>query len=127
MCIRDRTKIAPNYISNVLQEPETKEINAATKIIWLGCLPETGYVHIDNVELATLLFYDKVKTFSVKMDKAQGDWLAEILKLITPDNSETPTLKQIREMYESAGLKDFDSFWSNRQMTLLKKNGLVVL
>ena len=122
-----KTKIAPNYISNVLQEPETKEINAATKIIWLGCLPETGYVHIDNVELATLLFYDKVKTFSVKMDKAQGDWLTEILKLITPDNGETPTLKQIREMYESAGLKDFDSFWSNRQMTLLKKNGLVLL
>lgn len=122
-----KTKIAANYISSVLQEPETREINAATKIIWLGRLPEVSYTQIDKVELATLLFYDKIKTFSIKIEKAQGNWLAEILKLITPDNSESPSLKQIREMYESEGLKDFDSFWSNRQMTLLKKNGLVTL
>ncbi|MEP7269611.1 MAG: radical SAM protein, partial [Saprospiraceae bacterium] len=120
-----RTKVNPDYILKVLQQNDTSEVNINSRIIWIGDQPQVERTFIDGTELIGLLFYDKSKTFSIKLEKGQGEWLVEILKIVSISNKELITFKQFREMYESVD-KNFDTFWKSRQINLLRKNGLLL-
>ena len=78
-------------------------------------------------ELATLNFHNKREEFSIKTNKFQGDWLAEILGLISTKNKKIYTFQEIQNHYENAGLQDFELFWFNKPVNGLGEYGLLVL
>ena len=77
--------------------------------------------------MASLSFTTKKETQQVKVNKAQGDWLAALLPKLSVTNLKTYTLQEVKESYEAAGLEDFELFWDNKPVSNLYKFGLLKL
>ncbi len=126
-----KTRIAPDYISNILNEEEYTPMNPAAKIVWLGHKPlaETFIKSKkgNQWEMCSLTFYGRQETLSIKTDKEQGLWLAEILQQLSVDNMKLLTLQEVKDSYEAAGLEDFELFWDNKPVNGLYKFGLLKL
>ncbi|WP_435353955.1 B12-binding domain-containing radical SAM protein [Emticicia sp. SJ17W-69] len=122
-----RTKVPKNYIENALLEEEPYILKPSAKIVWLGKKPLITYVTNKKGVVANLTFHDKKETFSIKLNQAQGDWLAEILDKISPKNVKVYTLQEVKAHYEAAGLEDFELLWYNKPVNTLKDFGLLAL
>ena len=125
-----RTKIPKNYIENVL---EMEEIGTKTnaKVLWLGGKPT---IQLENkikkgkvTEMSVLFFYNKKDDFSVQLNRQQGEWLTNILPLLSPNNTTLFTLEALKAHYEAAGLNEFTLFWEGKMMRILRENGLLLL
>jgi hypothetical protein len=77
--------------------------------------------------MASLTFYSKRETLTIKIDKAQGIWLTTILPELSVNNVKTLTLQDVKESYAKAGLEDFELFWDNKPINSLYKFGLLHL
>lgn len=125
-----RTKIPKNYIENVLEMEEIdKKTNA--KVLWLGGKPT---IQLENkikkgkvTEMSVLFFYNKKDDFSVQLNRQQGEWLVNILPLLSPNNTTLFTLEALKAHYEGAGLSEFTLFWEGKMMRILRENGLLLL
>ena len=127
-----RTKVPKNYIEMAVSEEEEFTTRPSSKVVWLGKKPVVVYSsskkgESDRRTVATLNFHDKKESFSIKANKNQGDWLAEILGLISPKNKKIYTFQEIQNHYENAGLKDFELFWYNKPVNTLGEYGLLIL
>ena len=122
-----RTKVSKNYIEIAVAEEDDFVLRPSSKVVWLGKKPLVVYSSSKKGDIATLNFHDKKETFSIKANKNQGDWLAEILGLISPKNKKIYTFQEVQNHYENAGLKDFELFWYNKPVNTLGEYGLLVL
>ena len=127
-----RTKISKNYVEMAVSEEEDFITKPSSKVVWLGKKPIVVYSSSkkggsDHRTTATLNFHNKREEISLKTNKIQGDWLAEILDLISSKNKKLYTFQEIQNHYENAGLKDFELFWYNKPVNSLGEYGLLVL
>ena len=127
-----RTKVSKNYIEMAVSEDDDFVLRPSSKIVWLGKKPSVVYSiskrgESDRRTIATLNFHTKREEFSIKVSKIQGDWLAEILDLISPKNKKIYTFQEVQNHYENAGLEDFELFWYNKPVNTLGQYGLLVL
>jgi hypothetical protein len=122
-----KTKVPKNYIEMAVSEEDDFTLRPSSKIVWLGKKPLVVYSSSKKGEIATLNFHSKKEEFSIKTNKVQGDWLAEILGLISPKNKKIFTFQEVQNHYENAGLKDFELFWYNKPVNSLGEYGLLVL
>lgn len=126
-----KTRIAPDYIEQILNEAKYSAPNPNAKIVWLGKKPEvelfTKSKKGNQWEMTSLTFYSKQETINIKTDKAQGLWLVAMLEMMTPAHVKTWTYKEVSEHYEQAGLEDFELFWDNKPVNGLYKFGLLRL
>ena len=122
-----RTKVSKNYIEMAVSEEDNFTLRPSSKVVWLGKKPSVVYSNSKKGEIVTLNFHSKKEEFSIKANKNQGDWLAEILGLISPKNKKIYTFQEVQNHYESAGLKDFELFWYNKPVNTLGEYGLLVL
>jgi hypothetical protein len=122
-----RTKVPKNYIEMAVSEDDDFVLRPSSKVVWLGKKPLVVYSSSKKGEIATLNFHSKKEEFSIKTNKNQGDWLAEILGLISPKNKKIYTFQEVQNHYENAGLKDFELFWYNKPVNGLGEYGLLVL
>ena len=127
-----RTKVSKNYIEMAVSEDDDFVLRPSSKIVWLGKKPSVVYSiskrgESDRRTIATLNFHTKREEFSIKVSKIQGDWLAEILGLISPKNKKIYTFQEVQNHYENAGLEDFELFWYNKPVNTLGQYGLLVL
>jgi radical SAM superfamily enzyme YgiQ (UPF0313 family) len=126
-----RTSIAPDYIIKAIEEVEPVTFNPNTKIIFLGNQPKTETIikskKGNQWELLSLTFETRKETINIKVDKQQGEWLANILQLASISNPKVLTLQDVKENYENAALEDFELFWDNKPVSTLYKAGLLHL
>jgi len=126
-----KTKIAPDYISGILNEEEYTPLNPAAKMVWIGTKPVletfTKSKKGNHWEMASLTFQSKRETVNIKVDQAQGLWLADMLRKLSVNNMKTYTLQEVKDSYEAAGLADFELFWDNKPVSGLYKFGLLRL
>ena len=122
-----RTKVSKNYVEIAVDEEDDFVLRPSSKVVWLGKKPLVVYSTSKKGDIATLNFHDKKETFSIKAHKNQGDWLAEILGLISPKNKKIYTFQEVQNHYENAGLKDFELFWYNKPVNTLGEYGLLIL
>jgi hypothetical protein len=132
-----RTKVPKNYIEMAVSEEGDRAafrftLRPSSKVVWLGKKPTVVYSSSKKGEsdlrtVATLNFHSKKEEFSIKTSKNQGDWLAEILGLISPKNKKIYTFQEVQNHYENAGLKDSELFWYNKPVNSLGEYGLLVL
>ena len=126
-----KTTVKPEYIADILSEEEYASVSPNSKIVWLGKQPKTSVVTKSKKgntwEVMELIFQSKLETIVVKVDKAQGRWLKDILPELSVNNAKTYTLKEVMESYEAAGLEDFELFWDNKPVSGLYKFGLLRL
>ena len=126
-----RTGIAPDFIIKAIEIVEVANSNPNTKVIFLGTQPKTETLikskKGNQWELLSLTFETKKETINIKVDKEQGNWLANILQTVSISNPKILTLQEIKAGYENAGLEDFELFWDNKPVSTLYKAGLLQL
>ena len=126
-----KTSVDPDYIANALNELDTSAAKPTAKMVWLGKNAGIEYFTQSKKgntrEMASLSFTTKKETQQVKVNKAQGDWLAALLPKLSVTNLKTYTLQEVKESYEAAGLEDFELFWDNKPVSNLYKFGLLKL
>ena len=126
-----KTKIAPDYITSILNEVEYQPFNAAAKVVWLGHRPDVEIVTKskkgEQWELASINIFSKKETINLRTDKAQGIWLAAVLAQSSVNNARMWTMAELKADFEEAGLEDFELFWENKPVNTLFKAGLLVV
>jgi hypothetical protein len=64
-------------------------------VVWLGGIPAISYFTKtkkgSSWEMMALTFHDKKETYSVQMNREEGDWLAELLSKIVVSNTKIYT------------------------------------
>ena len=126
-----KTKIPHDFIERAILEPDSFEIKANAKIVWIGGKPSvtntTKSKKGKTWELLSLTFHDKKETFSVQMNKEEGEWFTTILEELYVQNSKPKSFQQLKNDYEQKGLEDFELFWHSKPLKTLKSFGLLVL
>lgn len=125
-----KTKITPDFIFDALQETEDFNTKATAKIVWLGGKPLTEYFTKskkgNSWEMMALTFHDKKESFTVQMNKSEGEWLVAILQKITVSNSKIYTFQELKADFETH-LEDFELFWYSKPVNTLREFGLLIL
>ena len=131
-----RTKVPKNYIENALLEDDGDSVSRfmlkpTSKVVWLGKKPLLSYSSTtkkgQTCQTANLTFHDKKETFSIKLNQAQGDWLVKMLDKISAKKLKTYTFQEIKADYEVAGFEDFELFFYNKPVNILRDYGLLGL
>jgi hypothetical protein len=126
-----RTKVDPQYILKCLSTEDTFLIKPDAKIVWLGAKPEISYFTKSKKgrqwEMSELKFFNKRESFSIQIEKEQGEWLFKFIPMCSTDSTELMTFKKAKEDFEvSLGL-DFEPFWYGKAINTLRQSDLLVL
>lgn len=73
-----------------------------------------------------LTFHDKKESFTIHVNKKEGEWLVEILNKISVSNSKTYSFNELKTDFEMI-LEDFELFWYSKSIHVLRDFGLLVL
>ncbi|THU34955.1 radical SAM protein [Niastella caeni] len=126
-----KTKVAPDYIQKVLEDDLYTAAKPTTRIVYLGRPPKVEHFikskKGNSWEMTSLTFQDKRQQYSISVGREQGNWLAQILQLLSISNPKTLTLQDVMDSYKAAGLEDFELFWDNKPVNTLHKVGLLKL
>ncbi|MBS1586489.1 MAG: radical SAM protein [Bacteroidetes bacterium] len=126
-----KTTVTPDYIEKALTEEEYQPGRPNTKVVFLGKQPNVEIVTKSKKgsqwEMTSLTFQTGREALNIKLDKAQGEWLAAILPTLSVDNLKPMTLQELQSNYEAAGLEDFELFWDNKPVNTLYRVGLLQL
>jgi ribosomal protein S19 len=126
-----KTTVDPNFIRNAIQETAFSQAKPNAKIVWLGKKPCIEHLTKskkgNHWEIALLTFESKRESINIKVDKAQGIWLAEMLVKLSVHNLKAYSLVEVKEDYVATGLTDFELFWDNKPVNTLYKAGLLQL
>jgi len=125
-----KTKIQPDFIYNALSLVPPLGVKGLAKIIWLGGNPTAEYFTKskkgNSWEMITLTFHDKKESFTIQMNKDEGEWLMEIIKKISVSNQKTYTFQEIKTDYESH-LENFELLFYSKPIKTLRDYGLLIL
>ncbi len=125
-----KTKIAPDFIFDALEEENNFSTKPTAKVVWLGGKPLVEYFTKskkgNSWEMMTLTFHDKKESFTIQTSKSEGEWLLKILQKVSVSNAEILSFQEIKLDFESH-LEDFELFWYSKPINTLKEFGLLVL
>ena len=126
-----KTSVDPNFIINSIDNDMLTEHKPTSKVIFTGTLPTIEIISKSKKgsqwELASITFQTKTASVNIRVDKAKGEWLFNLLPSLSINNSTTLSVQAIQENYESNGLEDFELFWDNKPINTLNKVGLLML
>lgn len=125
------TTIPPEYIQEALETNPGTLTNDKSRLVWLGSLPtfslyekrKKGKVSVR----AKLDFELKHKTFSVTLDKEEGQWLMDLFPLLLPSSKEKITIAKFRESYQTSQLESFELFYRSQAWIELRREGLLAV
>ncbi len=126
-----KTKVAPDFIVNALLEEDTSTYKPSAKVVFIGTQPQLEIVTKSKKgstwQVASLTFQTKKETVNIRLDEAQGTWLATMLKDLSTQNLKPYTVQDLANNYATAGLENFELFWDNKPINTLFKVGLLRL
>ncbi|WP_432673228.1 B12-binding domain-containing radical SAM protein [Flavobacterium sp. SM2513] len=126
-----KTIIPHDFIENAILEPDSLEVKSNAKIVWIGGKPTISNTTKSKKgktwELLSFIFHDKKESFSIQMNKEEGEWFASILEESSVQNTKPKSYQQLKTDYEQKGLEDFELFWHSKPLKTLKSFGLLVL
>ncbi len=125
-----KTKIHPDFIFDALQDENQFSTKPAAKIVWLGGKPTVDSIVKTKKgrswELLVMTFHDKKESFTIQTNKAEGEWLVQILEKIQLGNTKIYTFQELKNDFE-VNLVDFELFWYSKPISVLREYGLLVL
>ena len=125
-----KTKIAPDFIFDALQEEDAFKIKPTAKIVWLGGKPFVEHFTKskkgNSWDMMTLTFHDKKESFTIQCNKNEGEWLVGMLSQIHVSNAKIFNYQEVKADFERS-LEDFELFWFSKPIKTLREFGLLVL
>ena len=126
-----RTKIPSDYIEKAVNEEEFVFHAASSKVVWLGGQPQISYFTKTKkgnlYEQANLLFEGNSSSIEIQVSREEGNWLAEILPLLSKNQSKKMSFKEVEEHYYTMNSEDFEPFWYGKSLADLKELGLLIV
>ena len=124
------TKILPDYIISCLEKESDFNTKPSAKIIWIGGKPSIKTFSKSKKghswQMIQLTFQDKTDTFEIALEEEKGNWLVEILELLSYNNENSYTFTTLKTNFET-NFEDFELFWYSKPLLQLRQHGLVVL
>lgn len=124
------TKILPDYIISCLEKESDFNTKPSAKIIWIGGKPSIKTFSKSKKghswQMIQLTFQDKTDTFEIALEEEKGNWLVEILELLSYNNENSYTFTSLKTNFET-NFEDFELFWYSKLLLQLRQHGLVVL
>ncbi len=126
-----RTIIPKNFIERCLEVDEEREIKPSSKIVWLGNQPiSRNYTKNKKGKqqaMISLQFYTKKENVEINIKENVGEWILEILELITIQSKKTITFEAFKNNYNEKNLGDFEIFWKSFTVAQLRDQGLLII
>lgn len=126
-----KTTHPANYIHTILTNPDLSTPSPSARPIWLGGTPivsvQTKNKKGKTFENAVLEFSLRNKQFSLNFEKAEGEWLANQLQLLTIESENPTNFQQLEESFTQQAGDNFLLFWNSRSIQKLRSNGLLVV
>jgi len=124
-----KTKVAPDFIEQSLEEIQYQTKKSNTKVVFTGKLPSLEIVTKSKKgqqwEVCSLTFQGLKSSHNIQVSPGQGKWLRAMLGELQPNRAKLYSLQEISQSYEAAGLEDFELFWDNKPVNTLHKVGLL--
>lgn len=125
-----KTKIAPDFIFDALQDDSNLNVKPTAKIVWLGGKPSVEHFTKtkkgNSWEMLRLTFHDKKESFTIQTNKHEGEWLVNLLQKISVSNPKILSFQEIKADFENQ-LEDFELFWYSKPVATLRTFGLLIL
>ena len=77
--------------------------------------------------MMSMTFHGKKNSHVLKLNRAEGEWLLQVLRAIAASESKVKTLSEIKTDFENHGLEHFEMFWHSAPMQTLRNLGLLQL
>ncbi|KAB1154986.1 B12-binding domain-containing radical SAM protein [Flavobacterium luteum] len=129
-----KTKIPEDFILTALQDEldsfVSRNDKPNAKIVWLGGEPSvdqfTKSKKGSSWEMLKLTFHDKKESFTIQVNKLEGEWLVDMLQKIAVKNSKVYSFNELKLDFETS-LEDFELFWQSKPINSLRNFGLLIL
>lgn len=129
-----KTKIPEDFIFKALQDEVDCFVSLNhkpnSKIVWLGGEPSidcfTKSKKGSSWEMIKLTFHDKKESFTIQVNKLEGEWLVDMLQKIAVKNSKVYSFNELKLDFEIS-LEDFELFWHSKPINSLRNFGLLIL
>ena len=124
------TIISEDFIYNALTEETDLSIKPNSKVVWIGGEPQVAnFIKTkkgNSWEMSTLTFHDKKESYSIQMNREEGDWLIKTLKKVSVSNTKLNTLQEIKSDFEYK-FENFELFWFSKPIVTLRDYGLLIV
>ena len=134
-----KTKIPEDFIFIALQNEVDFNIKPNTKIVWLGGEPFIEHFtkskkgksfgssqKLVSWEMMKFTFHDKKESFTIQINKLEGEWLVDMLQKIAVKNSKVYSFNELKLDFETS-IEDFELFWYSKPINTLRNFGLLIL
>jgi len=125
-----KVTVPSDFIEKALREESKFNTKPTAKIVWLGGKPDmesfAKYKKGKPLEMILLTFYDKKETFTVQLNKSEGEWLSTILQKISVSQGKVYTFQEIKADFETT-MEHFELLWYSQPIYDLRDFGLLVL
>lgn len=125
-----KTKVAPDHISQSIENQLWNSPSANSKVLWLG-----GAVAIDKTvqeksgkakNLLRCVLETKTERITVKLPIEEGTWLLNQLPLLSVVNLKPMSYSDLKSNFEQE-FGDFEPFWFSKQIGVIRDNGLLLV
>ena len=125
-----KTMVAPDHISQSIENQLWNSPSANSKVLWLG-----GAMAIDNTvqeksgkakNLLRCLLETKTERITVKLPIEEGTWLLNQLPLLSVVNLKPMSYSDLKSNFEQE-FGDFETFWFSKQISVMRDNGLLLV
>ena len=125
-----KTKIPEDFIFKALHDDVNFNSKPNAKIVWLGGEPSidrfTKSKKGSSWEMIKLTFHDKKESYTIQVNKLEGEWLVGMLRKIAVKNSKIYSFNELKLDFEIS-LEDFELFWHSKPINSLRNFGLLIL
>ena len=125
-----QTQVPADFIFTALKETTDFNTKPTAKIIWLGGKPLLKYFTKSKKgiswEMMALTFHDKRESFSIQVNKKEGEWLVNALGRMMEFTNQIGTFVALKKDFEK-DFENFELFWYSKPINILRQHGLLTL
>ncbi len=126
-----RTSVSPSFIRNILAHEGSDQPKPDAKVIWPGNIPlitfYTRHKKGKSMPAASISIQTQQRAITIQTSEITGKWLMEIFPLLTPENAELLTFRELEQRFAAAGAGDVKSFRDGPIIKSLRENGLLMV
>jgi radical SAM superfamily enzyme YgiQ (UPF0313 family) len=103
----------------------------SSSVLWIGNQPrillDDRAKTKDAGRKGTLVFYTKIESFTLTVNREVGEWLSNIFNRFSAQNKALVSLEELKRDYEKRFSAPFQSFLRSREWKTLRERGLLLI
>jgi hypothetical protein len=124
--------IKRNYVKQAINDtPAFDSERTRSRILWMENQPH--YMQYDSTKKgkqarkSKFVFYTKTENFALSTSAEMGEWLNNVFKKFSIQNSEIMSFEALKQNYEKHFSSPFTSFLRSREWKTLREKGLLLI